>query len=308
MAGDARAGRRDAAREKAPSWVREALAGASGKHRGERDDERGQTHARGARSRTLRRREKVFARESTSGNRCSGTTVSIVDRRHGRGRLLLRRRRPPRARARSHPVEALRRAWVYVWTCFRDVPSTDTDWLIEDALQERPRGCARLDQQMRSTWRISRVAFLRQWWAESAAHTWRVDYKRAVVLTPIVARLACWPRARGGALCSARTAHNSRGGANARHRRQRPRARGLRGDRMPRRRDRDAQPRDARASPERGLRVDRHRGRGRARSARGGATGQTARTVRMVRVQGRHGGAQPEATPVARCGRRLRGA
>lgn len=76
---------------------------------------------------------------------------------------------------------------VYVWTCFRDVPSTDTDWLIEDALQEHHEGA----RDWISAEHMAKLeAFLRQWWAESNAHTWRVDYKRAVVLTPIVTERA----------------------------------------------------------------------------------------------------------------------
>lgn len=67
----------------------------------------------------------------------------------------------------------------YAWACFQDVPETDVDWLIEDTLQEHhanAKGFITREHEEKLD------AFLKQWWKESGAFTWRPDYTKAVLL------------------------------------------------------------------------------------------------------------------------------
>lgn len=67
----------------------------------------------------------------------------------------------------------------YVWTCFRDVPSSNSEWIIEDSLVSHYEGAG---DNIAAEHRERLDAFLRQWWADSGVCTWRPDYKRAVVI------------------------------------------------------------------------------------------------------------------------------
>jgi len=69
-------------------------------------------------------------------------------------------------------------AWV--WACVTEAPRSDARCIIEDALEDHHEGAgdtitkehlAKLDE------------FLRAWWAESGVVSYRVDYKRVVVLS-----------------------------------------------------------------------------------------------------------------------------
>lgn len=65
----------------------------------------------------------------------------------------------------------------YAWSCFKDVPSSDVTWVIEDALQDHHSNAkdfiTREHQEKLD-------AFLKQWWKESGTFTWRPDYRKAV--------------------------------------------------------------------------------------------------------------------------------
>lgn len=68
-------------------------------------------------------------------------------------------------------------AWV--WACVTETPRSDARWIVESALEDHHDGAgdvitkehlAKLD------------AFLRAWWADSGVVSYRVDYKRVVML------------------------------------------------------------------------------------------------------------------------------
>lgn len=67
----------------------------------------------------------------------------------------------------------------YAWACHRDVPSTDAERLIEDALEGHVETAG---DSITSEHQHALEAFLTRWWQESGAGTWRPSYQLAVVL------------------------------------------------------------------------------------------------------------------------------